>query len=48
MAIACCWGCKDKFKCLAMDGSQDSAFYGNEKKPELRGVENYAMEIDTK
>lgn len=48
MAIACCWGCKDKFKCLAMDGSQDSAFYGNEKKPELRGIENYAMEIDTK
>ena len=48
MAIACCWGCKDKLKFLTMDGSQDSAFYGNEKEPGLRGIENYAMEMDTK
>jgi len=31
-----------------MDGSQDSEFYGNEKEPGLRGIENYAMEMDTK
>ena len=48
MAIACCWGCKDKLKCLTMDGSQDSEFYGNEKETGLRGIENYAMEMDTK
>ena len=48
MAIACCWGCKDKFTCLPMDGPQDSAFYGKEKTPELRGIENYAMEMDAK